>query len=109
MNDFIQKNPELHNRSDDIADKLQAIANGNRLRILCHLAAGPLSVGEIEEFVGLSQSAVSQHLAKLKRAQIVMSKNDAQTHYYFIEDTSILSLISQMHQTFCEKGLEGLD
>lgn len=101
MNNFIQQNPELHNRSNDIAEKLQAIANGNRLRILCHLAAGPLSVGEIEECVTLSQSAVSQHLAKLKRAHIVSCKKDAQTSYYFIEDPSILSLMVNLQQTFC--------
>ncbi|MFT7433282.1 MAG: DNA-binding transcriptional ArsR family regulator [Alphaproteobacteria bacterium] len=103
MNNFIEQNRDLHKRSDDIADKLQTLANGNRLRILCHLAAGPLSVGEIEECVQMSQSAVSQHLAKLKRAQIVTNKKDAQTSYYYIEDERTLNLMVQMYEAFCEE------
>lgn len=89
------------NHSNEIAEKLLAVANGNRLKILCNLAHGPLSVGEIEENIKLSQSAVSQHLAKLKKSGIVSCKKDAQVHYYFLEDARIIDFINQLHKTFC--------
>ena len=61
---------------------LKALANENRLLILCHLQAGELSVGEINERVGLSQSALSQHLAILRHDGLVATRKSAQTVYY---------------------------
>ena len=58
---------------------LKALANENRLLILCHLQAGELSVGEINERVGLSQSALSQHLGKLRQARIVKVRRQSQS------------------------------
>ena len=61
---------------------LKAVANHRRLSILCHLAHAEHAVGELSEKVGLSQSALSQHLAKLRRDNLVSTRREAQTIYY---------------------------
>ena len=65
---------------------LKAMANERRLLILCCLAIGEQSVGALEKQVGLSQSALSQHLAKLRADKLVATRRDAQTIYYRLAD-----------------------
>ena len=101
MSDFARQNYNLHLHSEEIADKLNVMANANRLKILCHLASGPLSVGELEEKVELSQSAISQHLAKMRHAGVLYCKKDAQTRYYFIKDDSTLRFMLHLYDIFC--------
>ena len=101
MDELATQSNDLYKNSKNIADKLQLFANGNRLRILCHLASGPLSVNEMVECLDLSQSAISQHLAKLKDSRIVSYKKDAQTSYYYIQDEETFLLMSNLHKTFC--------
>jgi DNA-binding transcriptional ArsR family regulator len=64
--------------AEDAATLLAAMGNTKRLMILCHLLDGELSVGQIAHAVDLSQSALSQHLAKLRRLQIVSTRRDKQ-------------------------------
>ncbi len=61
---------------------LKALSNEKRLLIACSLYKGEKNVGELEEIVSLSQSALSQHLAKLRRDKIVKTRRNAQTIYY---------------------------
>lgn len=61
---------------------LKALGNERRLLILCHLTEGERSVGELERLVELSQSALSQHLARLRRDQLVKTRRSAQTIFY---------------------------
>lgn len=77
---------------------LKAIANEKRLIILCALHKKECSVGALEEVTRLSQSALSQHLAKLRRDGIVRTRRDAQTIYYSIKDPTAEML---MH-TLCD-------
>ena len=100
MNAFIQQNVDLYKGSDGVASQLLLFANGNRLRILCQLASGPMLVGEIEESVDLSQSAVSQHLTKLRKAGVINFKKDSQTNYYYIKDEKVLALMVHLHKVF---------
>lgn len=72
---------------------LKAVANEKRLKILCVLSNGEKSVGALEEMVDLSQSALSQHLARLRRDEIVKTKRDAQTIYYSIDDKDVIDLV----------------
>lgn len=68
--------------ADDIARTLALLGNAKRLAIMCHLAEGELSVGAIAERVQLSQSALSQHLAKLRAQGLVSTRRDRQLIYY---------------------------
>lgn len=73
---------QLVDNADTVAEFLSAIGNGKRLAIMCHLLCGELSVGEIAERVELSQSALSQHLAKLRNLGLVETRRERQMIYY---------------------------
>lgn len=64
---------------------LKALGNPHRLRIMAYLAEGEHSVGELERIVGLSQSALSQHLARLRRDNLVKTRRQAQTIFYSLD------------------------
>jgi ArsR family transcriptional regulator, virulence genes transcriptional regulator len=95
---------ELTSRSEEVADLLKAMANGHRLLILCELNNGERSVSELEAVVPLSQSALSQHLAKLRERAIVSTRRDAQTIYYALADARVRRLMTTLHEQFCASG-----
>lgn len=72
---------------------LKAISNAKRLEILHRLNNEELSVGKLEEMVGLSQSALSQHLAVLRRAKVVKTRRSAQTIYYSIDSQLVKDIL----------------
>lgn len=72
---------------------LKAISNAKRLEVLHHLNEDELSVGALEKLVGLSQSALSQHLAVLRRADVVKTRRDAQTIYYSLNDPLVKGIL----------------
>lgn len=81
---------------------LKAMANECRLLVLCHLSAsGELSVGDLGERVGISQSALSQHLAKLREEGLVATRKDAQTVYYRLCNPRAEQLLALLHDLFC--------
>ncbi|MBK5264461.1 MAG: helix-turn-helix transcriptional regulator [Alphaproteobacteria bacterium] len=80
---------------------LRLLGNERRLMILCQLADGELSVGQIQPRVGISQSALSQHLALLREEGIVATRREAQTIYYHIADPSVLRVIATLAELFC--------
>jgi DNA-binding transcriptional ArsR family regulator len=81
---------------------LKALANEPRLLVLCHLAEGnELSVGDLAHRVSLSQSALSQHLAKLREQKLVTTRKDAQSVFYTVSDPKALQLLSLLHDLFC--------
>lgn len=88
--------------ADDAASLLKIISNPSRLLILCALVTREHTAGELEELVGLSQSAVSQHLAKLRLKDLVSTRRDAQTIYYSIKDPTTQRLIETLHDIYCE-------
>jgi len=83
----------LESSVHDASTMLKAMGNPHRLIILCRLSEGPCSVGELEPVVGLSQSALSQHLARLRRDALVCTRRDAQTIFYSIADPKVATLI----------------
>lgn len=86
------------------AGLLKAMSNECRLLVLCHLAeSGELSVGQLVERVGLSQSALSQHLAKLREEGLVATRKDAQTVFYRVCDPKASTLLALLHDLFCPK------
>ena len=80
---------------------LKALANERRLFILCHLLERELSVGELNERLGLSQSALSQHLALLRRDELVSTRKEAQTVYYSQRSHEVREMITLLHQLYC--------
>jgi DNA-binding transcriptional ArsR family regulator len=91
---------------------LRLMANPLRLRVLCLLVDGERSVGQINAVVGLSSSALSQHLAKLRMEGLVDTRKQAQTVYYSLRPGPALSLIQTLHRQYCPLGhapVEGAD
>ncbi|NBB82561.1 MAG: metalloregulator ArsR/SmtB family transcription factor [Alphaproteobacteria bacterium] len=80
---------------------LKAMSNERRLMILCHLAQGEKSVGELERIVGLSQSALSQHLARLRQDDLVSTRRSAQTIYYSLHGEEAASVMQTLHDLYC--------
>jgi len=71
---------------------LKAMSNEHRLMILCQLSQGERSVGEMERMIGLSQSALSQHLARLRRDNLVNTRRQAQTIFYWPCQSGMLKI-----------------
>jgi DNA-binding transcriptional ArsR family regulator len=85
-----------------VAQMLKALANEQRLMILCHLVQGPLSVGQLNERVPLSQSALSQHLAVLRQAGVLNAERDAQSVTYSLPSGAVTRLLGVLHAEFCK-------
>jgi DNA-binding transcriptional ArsR family regulator len=81
---------------------LKALSNECRLLILCNLLDGEKSVSQLNQRVDLSQSALSQHLARLRRDNLVKVRKEAQTVYYHIASTEAEQVIGLMHKLYCE-------
>lgn len=92
---------ELTKKSEEAASLMGLLASPQRLRILCELQSGERSVGELEAVVDLSQSALSQHLAKLRAAEVVKTRRDAQTIHYSLSDERLSRLLAVMYEIFC--------
>ena len=83
---------------------IKAIAHPLRLKVLCVLGASELSVQEIVDYVGTSQSNISQHLAILRDKGVLATRKDANRVYYRIGDPRTLKLVSMMRDVFCTTG-----
>ena len=86
-----------------VADLLKALGNSRRLMIMCKLAEhGEMRVAELAEDVGLGQSALSQHLAKLRAEGLVAFRREAQSLWYWIADPRCETLLATLHQLYCK-------
>lgn len=94
----------LRERADYVAGRLTPVANAKRLLILCELVKGERSVGSLQSAVGLSQSALSQHLAKLREAGMVATRRESQTIYYRISDPDLEVLMAALYDAFCKNA-----
>ncbi len=92
---------ELTAKAGEAAKLLTALANARRLAILCELIEGERSVGELVDAVGLTQSALSQHLAKLRAAGIVATRRDAQTIFYRLASAAAGSVLATLATIYC--------
>jgi len=104
--------PDLLNQfsrhAADAVGLLKALASEPRLLVLCYLAeAGEMSVGDLAGHVGLSQSALSQHLARLREEGLVATRKEAQAVFYRVCDPKAEQLLALLHDLFCpELGRE---
>lgn len=92
---------ELQARAADVAGTLGLMSNAHRLRILCRLAEAEASVGVLVAEVGLSQSALSQHLAKLRAGGLVATRREAQTIVYTLANAEIRAIMNALYEVFC--------
>ena len=86
------------------ADLLASMANPKRLLVLCNLLQGELSVGELAERVELSQSALSQHLGKMRALTLVKTRRDGQTIYYSLASKEVSAILSTLYRLYCGPG-----
>lgn len=91
----------MRNHAREAARLMKAVGNENRLMVLCALAEGELSVGELLEKVPLSQSALSQHLAVLRREELVSTRRESQSIYYSLASSTAGKLVKFLYQTYC--------
>ena len=82
---------------------LKALANERRLFILCQLLARELAGGELNERLGRSQAALSQHLAVLRRDELVETRKEAQTVYYSLRSHEVREMIGLLHKLYCSE------
>lgn len=92
----------LSENSAAAANLLSAMANPKRLMILCCLVKGEVAVGALATKVGLSQSALSQHLSKLRAQKLVHTRRDAQTIYYSSSAESVMKVLETLESLYCE-------
>ena len=83
------------------AGLMRTLGNEKRLMILCQLGGGELQAGALQEPLGLSQSALSQHLAVLREAGVVATRRDRQTIWYRIADPAAVKVIETLASIFC--------
>ena len=96
---------QLQRRAQEASELLKALGNAHRLMILCQLLEGEKSVGELVRSIGLSQSALSQHLARLRRDRLVSTRRSAQTIYYAITAAEARSVLQTLHGLYCGREL----
>jgi DNA-binding transcriptional ArsR family regulator len=92
---------ELQSKAETVAGLLKSVGNRNRLIMLCELLKGERSVGGLQQAIGLSQSALSQHLARLRADKIVATRRESQTIYYSLASQKVSRLIGLLYQLYC--------
>lgn len=106
MNAFNAGLEEMQAHSREAAQLLKQMSNEHRLMVLCTLGAGEMSVGELNERIPLSQSALSQHLASLRRAGLVATRKESQTVYYRLRGDRALKVIQVLQSIYCPQLLD---
>ena len=92
---------DLRENAQKASELLKAMSNEKRLMILCYLAGGEKAVGEMEKLVGLSQSALSQHLARLRRDGLVKTRRASQTIYYSLSGGDAQAIMETLYGIYC--------
>lgn len=92
----------MREHAAEAAALMKALGNESRLMILCLLAEGERSVGELNERIPLSQSALSQQLARLRQQNLVHTRRESQTIYYALADGPTDRVIHLLHDLYCD-------
>ncbi|OFX14524.1 MAG: ArsR family transcriptional regulator [Alphaproteobacteria bacterium RIFOXYD12_FULL_60_8] len=93
---------KLQDNARRASSLLKAMSNEHRLLVLCQLLHGERAVGELERLIGLSQSALSQHLARLRRDGLVKTRRQAQTIYYSLNGEEASAVLSTLYGLYCK-------
>jgi DNA-binding transcriptional ArsR family regulator len=92
---------DMQDHASDAAELMKALGNESRLMILCILAEGEQSVGDLNTMVPLSQSALSQQLARLRQQGLVETRRESQTIYYSLSSGPADRIIKLLHEIYC--------
>lgn len=93
---------DLEAKAGEVASLLRSLGNDRRLLILCRLVeCGEATVGQLADDVELSQSALSQHLARLREEGVVAYRRESQTLWYRIADPRVEELLATLHRLYC--------
>lgn len=92
---------ELQSKAEGVEALLKSVGNRNRLIILCELLNGERSVSSLQSAIGLSQSALSQHLARLREDAIVETRRKSQAIYYSLASDKVGRLIGLLYELYC--------
>jgi DNA-binding transcriptional ArsR family regulator len=92
----------LATRAKEAAGLMKALANPRRLMILCELHKGERCVGALARAVGLGQSALSQHLARLRREGLVRTRREAQTIHYALASPKVREVMALLYRLYCD-------
>ncbi len=95
---------ELRTIASEASGFLKQLASQQRLMILCHLLDGEMSVSQLQERLKIEQSAISQHLAKLRQEHIITARRKSRQKYYSIADPKALRMIELLHALYCENA-----
>ena len=93
---------DLQGHATEAAAFLKALANEQRLQVLCCLLKGAKSVGEINAQISLSQSALSQHLSVLRSSGLVTTRRESQTIHYSLAQGPALKIMKVLYETYCK-------
>lgn len=89
-------------KTEEASKLLKLLANEKRLLILCKLSeVEESSVSDLSQHIGLSQSALSQHLAKMRDQDLVATRREAQTIFYRIDNPAIVKIMETLHSIYC--------
>ncbi|MEX0957479.1 MAG: metalloregulator ArsR/SmtB family transcription factor [Rhizobiaceae bacterium] len=91
----------LARSANEVAELLSALASPNRLMILCNLLNGEMAVLPLAEAVGMSQSALSQQLAKLRALKLVSARREGRTIYYSVASDKVARILGQLYDMYC--------
>lgn len=91
----------MQENAEEATGLLKSLANPSRLLVLCALVTREHTAGELEELTGISQSAISQHLARLREADIVATRRDAQRIYYSLKNAEVTAVLQTLHGIYC--------
>lgn len=94
---------DLAPKAEQAESFLKALANRHRLMVLCELHKGELSVTALQQAIGLSQSSLSQHLARLREDDLVKTRRASQTIYYSLANENVSRIIGLLYEMFCAK------
>jgi ArsR family transcriptional regulator len=82
---------------------MKTLGHQDRLMVLCHLSGGEKSVGELASLLNISQSPLSQHLARMRKEALVKTRREAQTIYYSIASEEAARIVALMHELYCSE------
>jgi len=94
---------EMELMAEEASSLLLAMSNPKRLLIMCNLLDGELSVNSLAKLVDLNQSALSQHLGKLRSLKLVATRRDAQNIFYRLASDKVTEVLSVLNKLYCQK------
>lgn len=83
------------------SELMKTLGHKDRLMVLCHLSSGEKSVGELASLLEIPQSPLSQHLARMRKEDLVVTRREAQTIYYSIASDEAAAMVTLMHDLYC--------